>query len=264
MEESSPSKFSTIKSRFQGHVAIARSLSPFFARTMRLEGARTSSDSGCASSASRSLTTVSGCMCSSSTALVVADVQVPARGLRVHGCNTLYDVTHAAPKGKHAPKSASQKQVISKKGSAGPFNKGYARVSDVSSRESEASMWPSLRSGDKTRQKSATKGMQEDPRTGHGKRDTYESRSSCAVKFVQNYQPIVKYTCDPCKAFYESMMEMVLVRCLDGQDNLELEDMFACYVVLNRSEHRTHIEEAFKDLLTQLYTMDGFDSARNL
>ncbi|KAI5074871.1 hypothetical protein GOP47_0010832 [Adiantum capillus-veneris] len=257
MEErssSKPSKISSSKLFCQAHASIARSLSPFCARTVPLESTSSTVDAGSGWVALQRLIMAPGCMCSSTTS-AVTEAQVPARGQRTDdvGCNNRHGAMRGDLKGKHSPSvSASKKQVMPKKGFTGHFNKGYARVSDVYlSTEGEAQMCHSLNTrvqGDKC----------------HGKPDVHKAVDSPAAKFMGSYQPIVKYTCDPRKAFYESMMEMVLVGHRNGRDKLDLEDMFACFIVLNSSQHHLNIEEAFKLLLTELYSMPGFNSDLNL
>ncbi|MCO5560507.1 hypothetical protein L7F22_014122 [Adiantum nelumboides] len=214
----------------------------------------------------QSLISASGCICSSSTS-AVADAQVATlrRGLQVNDddCHTRCSTAQVS-NGDHPLMSASQRQTMPKKGFTGHFNKGYSRVSDVYTiTKGEADQnCDSAKSRVKMQNKLRKREIQGDRcRTSHGKPDVCKWDNVCAAKFTRSYRPIVKYTWDPCKAFYESMMEMVLGGHLDGHDYLDLEEMFACFVVLNPAQHHLHIEEAFKLLLTNLYSIDSIQNS---
>lgn len=92
--------------------------------------------------------------------------------------------------------------------------------------------------------------------------DSNNSKNSRVRGWMEESLPVVKYSYEPCVDFYDSMLEMVMGR--GFTDLKEMEDMFACYVVLNSPHHHHHIEEAFTNLLTDLYkskvlTSIGFD-----
>jgi uncharacterized protein (TIGR01568 family) len=64
--------------------------------------------------------------------------------------------------------------------------------------------------------------------------------------------PVVLYSHQPCKDFYASMSEMV-IRSKVLVNLHDLLDMFCWFLLHNSPDNHHHVEEAFTDLLTNLW-----------
>ncbi|KAH7443815.1 hypothetical protein KP509_02G052100 [Ceratopteris richardii] len=201
----------------------------------------------------------SDCMCFSMDTSAVVHAQVISvkheklRGSNMHTDDSVVDY-RLDSKAKHAS--------VLKRGFSGPsICKRYARVSDVSdSKRQETLLIADANDNGVEKDETADEEVQRE-QTGGDDHDESLHRAyrlstkdySSVRKLMQNYHPTVRYTYEPCMAFYESMMETIKVGCVEGYEYLDLADMFTCYLMLNSSQHHRHIEEAFRLLLRELY-----------
>lgn len=208
-------RLSAFRKRIQAHAVIARTLSPFCTRTLVFE------ESKCLLAFSALL---HSCSCPASTA--IKDVQVPTTNL--HDSNG--EETGRRGKGIEWDMHTRKKESLQS-------DKFLRRtISKSRSREFQ----PTRVSREEKLNFARSDKQIHDKATASG-----------PAEWMNEAVPVVKYSFDPYMDFHESMLEMLLGRRL--RDVHELQEMFVCFVLLNSPRHHHYIENAFRNLLTDLY-----------